>query len=1582
MSAKLLSLRLAVAAAIICAAVVLALGINAETPVGTLKGRAIARESGAPVEAYVSLSSVHKIGGEELYFQTTSDQDGSFVLRGMPAGSYWLQMRSQAHTFHQTAITIAEGQTQTIEAELEPNEPYLNLYVHENVFTPGESPRAVCEGFVDSDALDVRLYKVDLDAFLLGSTHGSLQEFLGSRSGWMSDEEKSKLDLSANKSLAPAGSLNVPITKRDREGVFTQRVTMPALPPGLYVVLVKAAGIQKLDWVMVTSLGLVAKTAGNKTLVYSVDLKTGAPVPGTPVSVYSGSKPVASATTDANGLATISVPDSAVHGSSQAIIARSGESLAFITAHLQSTPSLAKTVYAYTDRPVYRPGQTVFFKGIVRARVGNSYNKPSPGAVTVEVFDPNDTLIYRGTKKTNKFGSYSGSLHLDSETPTGYYSIRASVGGEESVGEGTGFSVSAYRKPEFSVKTTFDQRRYTRGDWVTAKVSVNYYFGSPVANARVHYSIERSSYWLFEDEQSYEGEGYSDYGGYGEWVSDGEVVTDENGEATVTFPAEWPQPSARDSYDSDQQFRIGVTATDKGGAEATGESSIIATRGEFAIEVQTDARIIKPGSVVEVALTAKDYDRHPIKHKSITVTLARETWSAEDEESTTQTLIRREVTTDGAGRASVRLPVSKSGSLLVTARSRDSRGNAILSTEYLWSCGDNEQCDFGPVSDVQVIADKREYSPSDTAKVLVLTNQPGGTALVTLEGSRLYEARTVPLKGKSSMVEFKIKAEYGPNFYIAASYLRDKQMMRHEAQAGVSIKSQALSVKIVPDKKRYKAGEKASYTIKVADSRGKPISAELSMGVVDEAIYAIQEDSTTPILDYFYQHRGNAVRTYDSIPQIYLSDPDKAGAPLRDQPIKIRVRKRFLDTAYWNPAIVTNADGEARVSFALPDNLTTWRTTVRGITENTMCGQATNTVISRQDMLVRLEMPRFLVQRDRTMLTAVVHNYTGRDQRVRVRLRVPGLHIEGDPESTVSVPNDGAERIDWCVSASRPGTFGVDVRAVGQTAGDEVLLDLPVKPHGAQTVTATSAVLANNGEAKLTVYVRNDAILDVTRLKVTLAPSLAAAMFGSLDYLARYPYGCTEQTVSSFLPDVILLKSLSAAGMPKIQRQAELPEMVRRGLGRLYKFQLDDGGWSWCTYGEADPWMTAYVCYALVQAREAGFPVSESVMRRGFDALSREVVSSKVRNYERAFGLYSCALYDKNRAANRYDVGGVMDRLSERSRLNNESLASLALGFQVLGKTDRAEVMLRRLFARSISDGNMTYWKGDPHYDGGDVEATALALQAVLKINPGDPRAYQIVRWLMSQWRDEYWASTRATAMALYAMSEFLGVSKELSPDFSAVVFVNGKQVGRARFDKASIYKPQVQITIRGRDLHKGRNELRIVKAGAGNLYYSTNLTQSLDQESMPAILSSAGLTVTREYFRPSSTYFQTNSPRDLGSPVDGSSVGDTVLVRVTIHATSLLSHVMLEDNVPAGCEIITQGVVEQYAWSNWWVGQDVRDDKIAFYLDEVSGGKHVVEYQMRAGFAGTYCALPAQVFSMYDPNVRATTEASEFTVR
>ncbi len=1569
------SFRFALALAVLVAAGLFAFTIAQETPVGTVKGRVVAQETGNPLVASVTLTPNTGLYDEVTCYNTESKRDGGFDFRRIPAGDYKLTISSKAHGMEPVKITVEESKTANIEAELKPASPYLNLYIHQHIFTPDEKPQITCGGFMNSDALVLRLYKVDLNAFLVNSS-GSMERLLGLHSYYSDSRKSANVNLNDNRALTLTKTMFVPINSRDLEGIFNQRVDMPVMEPGLYVASLKSEGFQELGWLMVTSIGLVSKTSGSQTLAYAVDLKTGAPVPGTDVSAYVDSKEVASGRTTVDGTLALAVPSSNDGSREQLLVARKGDSAAFVSSWYEGGDSSNSVVYGYTDRPVYRPGQKVYFKGIIRRQTPTGYAVASSLPVTIEVRDPKDTLIYKTTARTNRYGSYNGSFDLNPETATGYYTISTIISGEQDR-EPVQFQVAAYKKPEFSVKVSFPKKRYTRGEIVKANVSAQYYFGAPVPNAKVRYVVSRVPYWLFTDEEEDyldENPGYQDYGGYGDVVTESEVTTDANGNAVIEAPADWPQPEGEYAWDSDQQFTIEATVIDRVGRDATGTGSVVATRGEFAIDVTPDRYVAEPGAKVNVAISAVDYDHHPMKSQGLAVKVARVKWTRDG--SSVETLKDAQVTTDNAGHASIPVEISRSGEIRIEVWARDGRRNKVISEAYVWSYSEAyEDEGYGSYPDLQIITDKKVYNAGDTAKALINTKTPGATALVTVEGSRIYDSQTVRLTGKSTLVKIPITKAYRPNFYISVCYVKDKQFASQEARARVSLGTQELRVQVAPDKSKYKPGEAATYKIKTTDANGKSAQAEVSIGVVDEAIYAIAEDDTPAMLGYFYARKANAVSTNFSFPQIYLSDPDKAGAPVANKPRMedIRVRKRFLDTAYWNPSVLTDGKGEATVSFQLPDNLTTWRATVRGITLDTMCGEAKNTVLSRQDFMVRLETPRFMVQTDSATITTAVHNYTGRDQNVDLLFESAGLTLDGKATRRVRVRNGEIARVNWQISAPKPGEFLVSVKASGDSAGDAMQTVLPVYPHGVERRTMTTGSLSGSSTSKDTIIVRSDAIPGTTRLQIRLAPSLASAMLGSLEYLAQYPYGCTEQTTSSFLPDVILSKSFKALGQRNAKLEKQLPDMVQNGLFRLYRFQLTDGGWGWSEYGEDDPWMTAYVCYGLIQARDAGFAVNEDILNNGLRRLGEILLDSRLPADTKAFAYYVQAL--SGGAAN-----AGLDNLARSPVLSSKALALLALAFQHTGQKDNANLALKWLLDHAVVESGMMHWDGAEKYHADDVETTALALQASLKANPSDPRAIQIVRWLMEQRQSDCWYSTRDTAMVLYAMAEFFKASNELAPDFSVTVLVNGKPVGGKHFTKADIFEPEFVVTSNG--LLKGRNNLEIRKIGVGNMYVTTSLRQYLAKDLTPTVVSGGGVSISRKYYWPLSSYYDASSDKEPASPIWGCRTGDVVLVRLTVNSSKYVRHLLVEDTIPAGCEIMDRGRVNQWDWYDWWVGQDVRDEKISFYVEDLQPGKHILTYQMRAGFAGDYHALPAQVFAMYQPEIRAATAELEFSIR
>lgn len=1579
---SVLIFRLAAFVCTICAVGLLAWSIAEEQPVGILKGVVIARESSVPLKAdVVATVVVNNKVVEERYFRENANAQGRFTFTGLPVGTYRVSISSFAHRMKPVMVTIQESQTEELIAKLTPDPPNLSVFVHQHVFTPDERAQITCSGFLKTDTISVSAYKVSIDQFL-GTCDADLRRLVtgGNNYGYGSSLT---LKLDDNPGLSRVLGFNAPIKNRDLEGVFTYRVDIPKLAPGLYIVVAAADGIKQVDWLQFTSLGMVTKGSAGKLLAYTVDIKTGVPVPGAEVKIFNGGKPTISQVSDTKGLAVLNLaqstgsesddssdPESGEPEAERHIAAFSGDSVAFTSSWLATETNSRMLVYSYTDRPVYRPGQKVFFRGIARKPVGVSYQTPVNRPVIVEVRDPQDSLIYKTTTTTGKFGSYSGSFTLNEESATGFYSIQYTVDGQNAQ-ESANFRIAEYRKPEFQASVEFSKKRYARGQTIKAKISSAYYFGAPVVNAEVHYSIYRSDYWMYDnsdDESEFQDERY-DSSDFGEYVADDVVKTDENGEATIEFPATWPQSKDRMAGLGDQQFTVEVTITDRSNQEATANMSVPATLGDFALKIESDRYIVEPGQSVSLQVKTQDYNHMPVTNQDVNLKIGYNKWAENNYEFVE--LENRKITTDASGKAIVDIQTGKSGDMQMIAEVRDHHGNRISATESVWVYSNVWQDESGGrIPDLKITTDKKRYNSGDTVIALISAQKTGATALVTVEGEELYDYFTVPITSKMTKIAVPVKSKYRPNFYIGVCYVSNKNLVQQEAMVRVSTKTQVLNVKVESDRKVYKPGETLNATISTTDSKGRPAISEVSLGIVDEAIYAIAEDNTDPINEFFYAKKPNRVRTSFSFPSIYLSDPDKAGTKAATI-----VRKRFKDTAYWNPTVITDTNGKATVSLTIPDNITSWRSTVRAITSGTVCGEAKSNFIARKDLMVRLEMPRFLTSGDKSSIIAAIHNYTETSTRVKVKLLADGLKIDSDTERTVTIGKNEDVRIDWPVSASKVGIQKITVSAIGDTVSDAVELTLPVIPHGVFRELSSAGMVSGTKSHTEELTVQSDAVLDCTRLKISVQPSLASSMMSSLEYLAQYPYGCTEQTTSAFLPDVIIWQSLKKLGIRNTQLESKLPDMVGKGLSRLQGSQLYDGSWGWCQYGQANLWMSSYVTYALLRANEAGFPVNKTVLDDALSALNSSVSNSKFKPDERAYTYYVLALAGRN-------VSTELTNLINKKKLNPDGIAVSAMAYANMNQRNNARIMLDRLLKLAVVEKGFLHWRTKQDYGYQTVQATALGLEAMLTLAPDDPRCGDIVRWLMSERHGDYWYSTRDTAATLNAMCKYLEISRELQPSYTASLYLNGKKLGIYKFTQASITQPSITIVVKNGELRKGANILKIVKSGEGGLYYTTNLQQYIERNEASGSVGGEGPAISRAYYKPSPRYFQSKSVRDLGSPINSCSEGDVVLVRIKLKSVDSYEHLLMEDRLPGGFEVMDRGNIDYWDWNYWYTARDIRDRKVSFYIEGLTKETVVAEYQMRAMARGSYAAMPAEIFGMYRPDIRMSTSEQRLVIR
>jgi hypothetical protein len=885
--------------------------------------------------------------------------------------------------------------------------------------------------------------------------------------------------------------------------------------------------------------------------------------------------------------------------------------------------------------------------------------------------------------------------------------------------------------------------------------------------------------------------------------------------------------------------------------------------------------------------------------------------------------------------------------------------------------------------------------------VLVATHAPGAQVLVTAEGQQVYTWSLHTAPGDSLTVDVPIEERFEPNFFFNIAFIRNEQLIEGSKNIPIPAVEKVLKVTVETDKPQYRPGEPVTYTLTAQDAAGHPASAELSLGVVDEAIYAIRPDNVAPPEKVFYARGWDKVVTQFSTAYWFMGysgrhkmELTQLRAPTRladfknPQTVQPKVRKFFPDTIQWLPTLVTDANGKARASFNFPDSLTTWRATVRAVTRNTLVGQVVAKVITRKNLILRLETPRFMNQGDTATLVGIVHNYLATDKTAKVSLDAQGVELASPAEASINVPKNGEAVVTWNVSAPKIAQAKFLAKALTDEESDALELEMPVEPWGLQQSVAQSGALrGDKDEIKRSLDLPQDVNTDASTLRVDLAPSIAGTLMSALDFLATYPYGCVEQTMSSFLPNILVTKAVKDLGLTPPAASAELDKKIAAGLQRLYSFQHDDGGWGWWQTDQTHPFMTAYVVAGLAQAKEAGYPIDEQRLKNGRDSLLKQIKENPRALADiRVYMIYALALSGD---VDRELVEGLY---SSQEKFSAHGQALIALLLMQL-KDSRAEEFVKRLEAGAHLEGPFASWKSERQEmldfsSDNSFETTAYALKALANLDPKSDLLSRAARWLMEHRTDGYyWDSTEQTATAIYGLIDYLKISGELKPNYTLSVYLNGQKLAERNITENDVANPlPIVLTAAAPQVHAGSNEVRIVKSGTGVLYWSASASY-FSREPKPAPAGSYALNVIREYFklmpeRQNDRIVYSEQP--LAGPVQ---TGDVIVVRLTVSATQDEQYLEIEDPVPAGFEFVEQeGLYELKEKPPWWdfyyTQREFHDDRAALFSTIYQRGQGQFHYLLKAVTPGTFQANPARVLPMYEAARQASTRAATVIVK
>jgi len=908
------------------------------------------------------------------------------------------------------------------------------------------------------------------------------------------------------------------VTEFARDRYSYRDVEVDLKEPGVYLVEAFNEKLMAHTVVVISRLGMVTKSSSRGTLVMVCNKITGEPVADVKLLMLQDRQEKARASTDKQGLARFELVDN----SEVATLVLGQKDDDFVLSDpyyygIGRTPQYV--VHAYTDRPIYRPLQTVYFKSIVREKTEEGYAVFDNRQVEIKITDRQGNEIYRQRLTTNDNGAVSGNVTLGETPGLGTYRLATSVPG--GITHYATFKVEEYKKPEFKVEVTTGKDQYSNGELITATIKADYYFGSPVANAQVDYYIFRGPVWrawwygtqyawYYEDEAAGEGYGYR-----AELLESHTAYLDENGQFHLTYQT----ARAKEDY----YYRIEARVVDASRRQIIGSRKVEVTRGMYMVSLHTDKYVYAPGQEATINVTTEDFKYRPVS-ATVRIEVHSRKWVSGKGWQDESTIHQEELVTGADGRAYSRFTPSGTGYYYITAVSTDARGNRIDASDYCWVSSGTGYYGYQS-SGLEVIPDKDSYRTGETAHVLVISPVKNTWALITAEGPTLLDQQLVHIQGTSQLVDLKIEEKHQPNFAFAVAMLANNNFYNGSKNVIVIPEEKFLYLEITTDKETYRPQDDGELIIKVTDQNGDGVETELSVGIVDESIYALAPDLTPDMRKVFFGKRPNRVTTHSSVYFRFYGyargtdagmagEMDAMAARLgfgdvkADKYKEARVRKDFRDTMFWQAHVRTNSKGLARLRIHFPDNLTTWRITARAISEDTRVGQEVSKRIVRKDLIVRMETPRFFMQGDEVTISTIVHKYLDEAKQTKVSLQGQSVVVEPAGDKILTVPRNGEKRVDWTLYSTEVGTATLVAKALTNEESDAMQTQVPVLPHGLKMSEATVVDIdAEQAVKEKTITIPASADPATAQLYVSVSPSLASSMLSALEDLAGYPYG-------------------------------------------------------------------------------------------------------------------------------------------------------------------------------------------------------------------------------------------------------------------------------------------------------------------------------------------------------------------------------------------------------------------------------------------------------------------------------------------
>ena len=1329
---------------------------------------------------------------------------------------------------------------------------------------------------------------------------------------------------------------------------------------------------RKATIVQVTNLGITVKDSPVNTLVFVTRLDTGAPVAGARVSIVRTDNRVFwTGQTNTDGIAV--APDTTLRDPQRPwqlafiVTAEKEGDVAYAASDwnegiaswefgintnlFEASPLLRGTVF--TDRGVYRLGEEIHLKAILRTDTSSGIQMLPPGTpVYVTVRDSRDRPVDERKVTLSDWSSAEWAVTLPATGALGNYSIHARLEPArerrpedefeyrpDRVVYGS-FLVAAYRRPDFRVDVTLPATSPITGASIEGVAAAKYLFGGTMAGRPVRWKATRGVTYsapasvverFLPAQWTFVGYDPDDTSRESSEVAGAEVTLDRAGELAVAIPT--PLGAGRPFT-----YTLEAEVEDVSRQRIANRASLLVHPAPWYIGIRRVPYFVDQKSGVETAIVAVTPGGEPVAGVPVTMTLQQVQWNsvrrAESGGFYTWDTERRVVdvgswtVTTAADPVPLSLPIPSGGSFVLTARAQDPDGRSTTTvTEFYglgvgytaWRRYDHNRIDLTP--------ERQTYKPGDTARIMIQSPWEQATALLTTEREGVRTHRRFALTSTQQTVTVPITEADIPNVYV--SVLLVKGRTKTDApddgsdpgkpafrlgyvELEVEDASKRLTTTVTANREEYRPANDARVRVEVRDAKGLPAVGEVTLWAVDYGVLSLTSFQTPDVLRSVYVRKALQVYTEDNRQRIVSrraitpkgTDEGGGGGEARGAGT---LRRDFRVLAFWVGSTVTDKDGAATLDIKLPESLSTYRIMAVSADKASRFGWGQSEIRISKPVTLQPAFPRFLAVGDRAVFGSVVTNQLrdGGEAVVTMRSLDPQiLRIEGAERQRVKVDAGGSAEVRFPAVARTVGRARIQmtVRLNSETDGyeDQIPVEILVSP---ETVAAYGETQASADE-KLTMPA--GVVPGFGGLSVEMASTAMVGLGEGARYLVEYPYGCAEQKGSRALALLLVSALGDAFTLPGVE-PGTLKPRVQAVMDELPSYQCPAGGFAFwpgdCEY--PSEYLTSYLLHVIRLAGDNGYRVDSAMRDRAYTFLERRLAEPAPHDE----GWWPAYLAWQTFAVKVLVEGGrnqdssVTRLLQYVDRMPVFALAHLvdALATQGDAGPRRAE-LLRRIENAVLPEGGSAHVEelNDPYllwYWNSNIRSTAIVLGTLVRHTSAElSRIRPMVRWLLQVRENGRWRNTQENAWALEALVDYYRKYEAETPNFTGVASIGSQVVARDTFAGRSTEAVARELPMReltARIPAGAARTLRFEKQGSGTLFYTARLRYAVDQLFQDGL--DQGFTVERSY-APFVEGQDTASATTFNA-------GDLVRVLLRVRLTKERRFVAVSDPLPAGFE-------------------------------------------------------------------------------